>query len=252
MKITSSNNKKIKELLKLKDVKNIKKEKKYIVDGLHLVEEAVKNEVALEIFVVENFLKNLDFINKNIKVNVIDEAVAKHITDTVNNQGIFALCKISEKKIFLDNYNDIIILDRIQDPGNLGTIIRTADAFGYDCVILGKGTTNMYNQKVMRSMQGSNFHIDCFDNIDIVEFMDKLEDYEIYATSLTGKYYLEDIHKKPKKSAIILGNEANGVSDDILSKVNNPIKVNMSGVAESLNVAVTSGIIMHYLKNILK
>ncbi|MBF0713224.1 RNA methyltransferase [Gemella sp. GH3] len=252
MKITSSSNKKIKELIKLKDIKEIRKKKKYIVDGLHLVEEAVKNDVALEIFVSENFSKDLNFVKDNIEINIIDEKLTDLISSTVNNQGIFAICKIVDKELLINNYSNIIILDSIQDPGNLGTIIRTADAFGYDCVILGKGTTNMYSQKVIRSMQGSNFHIDCFDSINIIEFMDKLEGFEIYATSLEGSCYLEEINEKPKKSAIIFGNEANGVSKEILAKVNNPIKVNMPGLAESLNVAVTSGIIMHYIKNVLE
>lgn len=250
--ITSINNDKIKELIKLKQINQIKKHKKYIVDGLHLVKEAIKNNNVIEIFVVDGFDKNIDFMNKSINITYITEKVANTISDTINNQGIFALCRIENKAFDINQYHHILILDRIQDPGNLGTLIRSADAFNFDCVLLSKGTTHMYSQKVIRSMQGSHFHIDCFDNIDIKLLLDNMTNFEIFATTLDTNTYLENIHHRPEKFAIILGNEANGVEQDILNKVSNPIKINMQGQAESLNVAVSGSILMHYFKNILK
>ena len=94
----------------------------------------------------------------------------KSITETITTQGIIGVCRIEEKQLDITKYKKVLILDRIQDPGNLGTIIRTADAFAFDCIILGKGTTSLYGQKVIRSTQGSNFHIDCFENIDTVSY----------------------------------------------------------------------------------
>lgn len=250
MIITSIENHKIKELVKLKDTKNIKKNKKYLVDGAHLVEESIKNNVAEEIFICDTYNKTLNFDITNIKINYINEKVAKFISDTEHTQGIFAICNIIDNMFNVSNYKNILILDRIQDPGNLGTIIRTADAFGFDCILIGKGSANMYNQKVIRSMQGSNFHIDCFDNIDIINILQQFDDFDIFATSLDGKAMLNEINMRKPKVAVILGNEANGISEEVLKKINNPIKIKMTGNAESLNVAIASGIIMHHLQNI--
>lgn len=252
MIVRSVNNKKIKDLSKLKDIKQIKKNKKYLVEGWNLVSEASKNNVIDEIFIVENFENSLNNDFNNYKITYITENVAKYISDTVNNQGIFAICNVDFKDFIFNNYKSILILDKIQDPGNLGTIIRTADAFNFDCVLLGKGTTNLYSPKVMRTMQGSNFHIDCFENIDILETISKMKGYEIIATSLNSSKYLEDLGKISEKRVIILGNESNGVSKDILDVVDTKIKINMQGQAESLNVGVASGILMHYIQNVLK
>lgn len=254
MLITSINNQKIKHILKLKEIKNVKKYSKYFLDGLHLVEEAIlynKSNIE-EIFIVENFNKKNSVDLSSFKITYITEQVAKHISETVNTQGIFAICNIQDEKVDINKYSKVVILDKIQDPGNLGTIIRTADAFGYDCVILGKGTTSIYNQKVIRSMQGSNFHIDCYDNIDLLEELDNMENFNIFATSLDTDNYIDNITKIDGKIAIIFGNEANGVSEEVMKKVNKKIKIEMKGKAESLNVAVSAGILMHHIGNISK
>lgn len=251
MIITSLSNKKIKDLLKLKEIKNIKKNKQYLIDGLHLVEEALNKKVVLELFIEEGFDKTIRANLDNIEITYIDKKIAKLLGDTVTNQGIFALCKIENKELNINKYKNILMLDRVQDPGNLGTIIRTADAFAFDCVLLGKGTANIYNAKVLRSMQGSNFHIDFFESVDLEEILEHLEDYDVFATSLQTDYSIEDIKEKKEKFAVILGNEGEGVSQNILNKVNQPVKITMPGQAESLNVAVSSAILMHYLKNIL-
>ena len=143
-------------------------------------------------------------------------------------------------------------MDKIQDPGNLGTIIRTADAFNFDCIILGKGTTSLYGQKVIRSTQGSNFHTDCFDNIDLVELIDEMHEFNIFATSLKADKYIEQLDNITGKVAVVFGNEGAGVSEEILSKVNNLLKISMPGRAESLNVSIAAGIVMHYISTKLK
>lgn len=249
--IYSANNKKIKEILKLTEIKNIKKQNRYLVDGLHLVEEALKSNTVECVIKSESFDKQIHYSDE-IETFVVEDKVIKLLTDTVNAQGIFAVCKIEDKTIDLAKYSNILILDRVQDPGNLGTIIRTADAFAFDAVILSKGTTNLFAQKVIRSMQGSNFHIDCFYNIDIEELLKTMTDYDIIATTLDTDTYLENMKLEKNKTAIILGNEANGISDEVVSLANKKIKISMPGDAESLNVAVSAGIVMHYVKNILK
>ena len=215
--ITSASNKRIKDIQKLKENKNIKKYGKYLIEGKHLVEEALDAKVVEEIIVSESFEEyNIvdSFEGDLIKVT---DSVMKSISDTITTQGIIAVCHIDKKELDINNYSKVLILDKVQDPGNLGTIIRTADAFNFDCIILGKGTTSLYGQKVIRSTQGSNFHID-----------------------ITGKI------------AVVFGNEGAGVSEEILSKVNNLLKISMPGRAESLNVSIAAGIVMHYISTNLK
>ena len=164
--ITSVTNKKIKEIHKLKENRNIKKYQKYLIEGIHLVEEALESELVEEIIVLENFTNSKVFDNFYGEVTIVSENVFKSLTDTVTTQGVIAVCKIENKQLDITKYSRVLILDQVQDPGNLGTIIRTADAFSFDCIILGKGTTSIYGQKVIRSTQGSNFHIDCFDRFN--------------------------------------------------------------------------------------
>ena len=234
--ITSASNKRIKDIQKLKENKNIKKYGRYLIEGKHLVEEALDAKVVEQIIVSESFEEyNIvdSFEGDIIKVT---DSVLKSISDTITSQGIIAVCRIVKKELDINNYSKVLILDKIQDPGNLGTIIRTADAFNFDCIILGKGTTSLYGQKVIRSTQGSNFHIDCFDNIDLVELIDEMNEFNIFATSLKADKYIEQLDNITGKVAVVFGNEGAGVSEEILSKVNNLLKISMPGRAESLNL----------------
>ena len=250
--ITSVTNKKIKEIHKLKENRNIKKYQKYLIEGVHLLEEALKSELVEEIIVSENFTNSKVFDNFYDEVTIVSENVFKSLTDTVTTQGVIAVCKIKNKQLDISKYSRVLIIDQVQDPGNLGTIIRTADAFSFDCIILGKGTTSLYGQKVIRSTQGSNFHIDCFDNIDLVELVDEMIDFNIFATSLKANKYIEQLDNITGKIAVVFGNEGAGVSEEILSKVNNLLKISMPGRAESLNVSIAAGIVMHYISTNLK
>ena len=250
--ITSASNKRIKDIQKLKENKNIKKYGRYLIEGKHLVEEALDAKVVEEIIVSESFEEyNIvdSFEGELIKVT---DSVLKSMSDTITSQGIIAVCRTVKKELDINNYSKVIILDKIQDPGNLGTIIRTADAFNFDCIILGKGTTSLYGQKVIRSTQGSNFHIDCFDNIDLVELIDEMHEFNIFATSLKADKYIEQLDNITGKVAVVFGNEGAGVSEEILSKVNNLLKISMPGRAESLNVSIAAGIVMHYISTKLK
>ena len=250
--ITSASNKRIKDIQKLKDNKNIKKYGRYLIEGKHLVEEALDAKVVVEIIISESFDEyNIvdSFEGDLIKVT---DSVMKSISDTITTQGIIAVCRIDKKELDINNYSKVLILDKVQDPGNLGTIIRTADAFNFDCIILGKGTTSLYGQKVIRSTQGSNFHIDCFDNIDLVELIDEMHEFNIFATSLKADKYIEQLDNITGKVTVVFGNEGAGVSEEILSKVNNLLKISMPGRAESLNVSIAAGIVMHYISTNLK
>lgn len=250
--ITSVSNKKIKDIQKLRENKNIKKYGLYLIEGKHLVEEALEVKVVEEIIVSENFEEFSLIETFKGEITRVSQNVMKTISDTITSQGIIAICKVVNKELEINKYSKVLILDRVQDPGNLGTIIRTADAFAFDCIILGKGTTSLYGQKVIRSTQGSNFHIDCFDNIDLVNLLDEMTEFNIFATSLKADKYIEQLNNISGKVAVVFGNEGAGVSEEILEKVNNLLKISMPGRAESLNVSIAAGIVMHYISTNLK
>ncbi|WP_314084128.1 RNA methyltransferase [uncultured Gemella sp.] len=250
--ITSVSNKKIKDIQKLKENKNIKKYGLYLIEGRHLVEEAIEANVVEEIIISENYEEFSLIEAFSGEITKVSNSVMKNISDTITSQGIIAICKVVNKELEINKYSKVLILDRIQDPGNLGTIIRTADAFDFDCIILGKGTTSLYGQKVIRSTQGSNFHIDCFDNVELVKLLDEMSEFNIFATSLKADKYIEQLNNISGKVAVVFGNEGAGVSEDILEKVNNLLKISMPGRAESLNVSIAAGIVMHYISTNLK
>ncbi len=250
--ITSVSNKKIKDIQKLKENKNIKKYGKYLIEGKHLVEEAMQVNVVEEIVISEGFDEYKLIEAFQGEITKVADSVMRHLSDTITTQGILAVCNIEDKKLDIKKYKKVLILDRVQDPGNLGTIIRTADAFAFDCIILGKGTTSLYGQKVIRSTQGSNFHIDCFDNVDLVDLLEQMKDFSIFATSLKADKYIEQLDDITGNVAVIFGNEGAGVSEEILGKVNNLLKISMPGKAESLNVSIAAGIVMHYISTNLK
>ena len=250
--ITSVSNKKIKDIQKLKENKNIKKYGLYLIEGRHLVEEAIEANVVEEIIISENYEEFSLIEAFSGEITKVSNSVMKNISDTITSQGIIAICKVVNKELEINKYSKVLILDRIQDPGNLGTIIRTADAFNFDCIILGKGTTSLYGQKVIRSTQGSNFHIDCFDNVELVKLLDEMSEFNIFATSLKADKYIEQLNNISGRVAVVFGNEGAGVSEDILEKVNNLLKISMPGRAESLNVSIAAGIVMHYISTNLK
>ena len=135
--ITSVSNKKIKDIQKLKENKNIKKYGLYLIEGRHLVEEAIEANVVEEIIISENYEEFSLIEAFSGEITKVSNSVMKNISDTITSQGIIAICKVVNKELEINKYSKVLILDRIQDPGNLGTIIRTADAFDFDCIILG-------------------------------------------------------------------------------------------------------------------
>jgi len=208
------------------------------INGLETVSKQEKNSSVGE----ENLNATIPTLEKEKQTQSSGNKSTEKITAS-ETVGVF----IDKKELDINNYSKVLILDKVQDPGNLGTIIRTADAFNFDCIILGKGTTSLYGQKVIRSTQGSNFHIDCFDNIDLVELIDEMHEFNIFATSLKADKYIEQLDNITGKVAVVFGNEGAGVSEEILSKVNNLLKISMPGRAESLNVSIAAGIVMHYI-----
>lgn len=242
MLITSLDNDKIKNYIKLKDRKYRKKTKTFIVEGLHLVLEAYKNNNIIEVILEENEVLPLD---ANF-VYVTNEIINK-ISSLETPSKIMALCKMKEENEILGN--KILMLDNIQDPGNLGTIIRSAIAFNVDTIVLSLDTVDLYNPKVLRSTQGMLFHLNIIIK-DLSIVIDKLrqEEIPIYGTRVE---YGEDVSslkdKDKSKYALIMGNEGNGVSSKILDKCDKYLYIETNDSVESLNVAVATSIILYEL-----
>lgn len=224
-------------LKKLQSKKYRDLEQLFIIEGEHLVEEAFKAGVIKELYVLDGYCYEYE-----TTINYVTLDVMKKITSLESIPNIIGLCYIKKKSIV---GNNILLLDNIQDPGNLGTIIRNAVAFNVDTIILSNDTVDLYNAKVLRSAQGMNFNINIVID-DLVKTIIKLknEDYYIYSTSLKDKNELDNIIIKPK-FGLVVGNEGNGIREDILKLCDENIYIKMNPNCESLNVGVATGIVLY-------
>lgn len=243
--ITSIQNQQIKTFRKLHQRKHREQLQQFLVEGYHLVEEALKSDWEVEHIVMTDQAKKLEGITKE-KVMLVNQVVFNHLSQTESPQEIMAVIK--KKKFQKITGKRLLLIDRIQDPGNLGTIIRTAVAAGYDAIVLGKGTVDPFNDKVLRATQGAVFHLPLIKK-DLRPMIDRLkkDSYTIVASCLEGAKNVETI-KKPDKFALVLGNEGSGISPEILSESDIKVKIPIYGEVESLNVSVAAGILMYQLR----
>ncbi len=238
MVIESTENDKSKYYRKIRNIKFIKEYNEFIVEGEHLVEEAIKSGYVKEIIILGG--KNY---NTDLPKIYVNEKVLKYISLLETPQYIMAVCKIKE---YDNNYgNRILILDNINDPGNLGTIIRSCVAFGVDSIIVSESSVNIYNDKVIRASQGMIFKINIVES-ELTNIIKKLKsnNIKIYGTDLKGSKLLSDIDK-PNSYALVLGNEGTGVRREILDLCDEKVLIEMSDNCESLNVGVSAGIILY-------
>lgn len=240
MVYTSIENEKIKDIKKLNQKKYRDKTGLFLVEGEHLVLEAYKAGCLKELLIEEDILFPLDVETSNVSHNVL-----AYISELDTPPTMIGVCY--KKTIPEDIGNKVLALDAIQDPGNLGTIIRSAVAFHVDTIILGKGTVDVYNSKVVRASQGMLFHI----NIIELDLENSLPDYkkngyQIIGTKVTHGKSLKDI-EKIEKFVIIMGNEGNGMSEDITEICDSFLYIDMSETCESLNVGVATSIILYEL-----
>ena len=221
---------------------------KYLIEGLRFVEEAIKSKVSIDsIIFTESFKeKNPDLflkINENIKLIQMNEALLKQLCSTENPQGIVGVINMQNKE--LKSGELVVLVDKVQDPGNMGTIIRTAHAAGAAGIVMTKGTVDIYNDKTLRSTMGSIFYIPIVedDSLDFVKSLKK-EGYKLVVSSLQGKnnFFEENLQGKVM---IAVGNEGNGVSDEVYDIADIKVKIPMPGEAESLNVAVATSIMIY-------
>lgn len=248
--ITSINNPTIVEFIKLKDKKYREEHKQFIIEGYHLVEEASKSHLLK--CVLSTNEEDLSKYN-NIDCYKVNSLIINKLSSTVNPQPIIGIVSFIDKQMdILNNSKNVVILDNINDPGNMGTIIRTSAALGYDTILLSKDCVDIYNEKVIRASQGSLFKLNIVIN-DLEESINilKKNNIMILATSLNASVPLNEISKLDK-FAIIFGNEAHGVRDNILKLSDKNIIIPMKQDVESLNVSVAAGIVMYELKNTLR
>ncbi|MGX6961467.1 TrmH family RNA methyltransferase [Vagococcus xieshaowenii] len=247
--ITSAQNTTIKEAKKLLKNKYRQQTGLYMIEGEHLVEEAINEGQRLEkLFITTDFMieKQLDGLFAQAKeIFEVSDTVMKTLSSLPTPQGIIAILKQTSQALTYPLVAPLLLLDNVQDPGNVGTMIRTADAAGYAGVVLGKGCADFYSNKVQRALQGSHFHLPVVQE-DLSNFIPDLiaSGVEVYATALDkqAKSY-RDLN--PSTSfAIVMGNEGQGVSQDIIELCTQTIYIPMPGRAESLNVAVAAGILM--------
>ena len=240
MVYSSIDNKTIKDIKKLNNKKYRDKTNLFLVEGEHLVSEASKKGFIKTLILEENTSFKLDVDTIYVTRNVIN-----YISELDTPQNIMAICeKKSDNKII---GNKLLILEDIQDPGNLGTIIRSALAFNIDTIILSKNTVDLYNSKVIRGSQGMLFHINIviYDLKEIIPELKK-EDYKILGTKVTKAKSLKSIEKY-SRFAIIMGNEGNGMSEEISHLCDDFIYIDMNPLCESLNVGVATSIILYEL-----
>ncbi|WP_294373279.1 RNA methyltransferase [uncultured Clostridium sp.] len=249
--IESKDNNLFKETRKLKERKNRNKAGRYIIEGFRLVQEAFKAGLDIEYMIVTSEGKEKmnvhlkEYIDDSTKIYEMSNSLFNELVSTEKPQGIAAVVSMDEKPLDIDG-EFYLLCDKVQDPGNLGTIIRTAHAVKADGVILTKGTVDIYNEKTIRSTMGSLFYVPVHyddDNMSLVKLL-KDKNFKIVVTSLdTDKdFFQEDLRGKV---LLTVGNEGNGVSDEVYKLSDTKVKIPMPGNAESLNVAIATSVIMY-------
>ena len=235
MLITSVNNERIKELVKLKDKKYRDNNNLFFVEGYDIVIEAYKNGCVKELYVLDGTL-----VDMNVQYTYVSYDVMKKISDMESVSEYYAVCY---KKEDMEIGNRLIILDGVQDPGNLGTIIRSAVAFNFDTVVISKNTVDLYNPKVIRSTKGMLFNKNIIQR-ELEEFMSELSDYVIYGTDVISGNNIKNVDI-PSKVALVIGNEGRGISDSVRTLCNKFIYIPISNDCESLNAGVAASILMY-------
>ncbi len=243
MVITSFDNDKVKYLKKLSKKKYRDLYNEFLVEGRHLVIEAYKHNMLKEIILCDGEVTPFD-----VPYTVVSYEVMKKISEVETPQKIMGICKKIEDTTIGSR---ILLLDEIQDPGNMGTIIRSAVAFDIDTIILSKNCVDLYNPKVVRSTQGMLFHIPIliYDFNELLPMLKELK-IPIYATRVeygTDVSTLKDEEKK--RFALLMGNEGNGIHPEYLELSDKNLYIPMSNGVESLNVAIATSILLYELRN---
>ncbi len=253
MIIESMQNNLIKQISSLKQKKERDKLNLFVVEGIRFVDEIpnswdIKEYIISQEF-IEKYPNKIDEIKSKAKVYIVTDKIFNTISDTKTPQGILAICYKKTYKfsdILNKENNFLLLINELQDPGNLGTIIRVADSASVNGIILSENTVDLYNSKVLRSTMGSIFHIPILQNMNMNFVLDELKsnNIKILATHLKTTQTPYNINLK-ESIAVLIGNEANGLSEDIANKADILVKLPIMGRAESLNVSMATGIFLY-------
>lgn len=255
--IQSSANKHIKLIKSLHGKKYRDELGRFIIEGEKLLKEALQYNVSISFAILSSSFAELEkaaeIVNelegKGIQVMYAEDRIFKEASETETPQGVIA---VAEKTVFdMDTvigreHVYILLLDEVRDPGNVGTIIRTADACGIDAVVLSKGCADLYNGKTIRSTMGSMFHVPVVQNADISEVLARAKQKGITAVGADPHSVFTCIDMPAlKKSMIVIGNEAQGIRPQTMEQLDYRVSIPMPGKAESLNAGIAAAIMMY-------
>lgn len=248
-RMVSLQNEKVKNWKKLQMKKWREKERMYLLEGPHLLQEALftANDCLTDVIIDEGFHLPPDWPIADVEVYQVTHKIFTELSQTETPQGVIGVCRMIQPALSIQR-GRYLLVDGVQDPGNLGTLIRTADAFGLDAVFLGEGCVDGYNAKTLRSAQGSHFHLPVIhrDLFAVVSEMKKLG-ISLYGSSLQGRDMTATAVSGPY-FGLVVGNEGNGASPELLAEMDKEVKIPMAGRAESMNVAVAAGILLYWLQ----
>ena len=250
--IQSKQNNRVKQWRKLHTSNDRQQQAAYLIEGVHLLEEAIAySQPIQQVMVTSDYYQQMpvELLEELAPYLVmVSEDVARAISMTEQPQGVFAVVSIEREQTWRPTGKKYLLVDAVQDPGNVGTMIRTADAAGYDGVVLGKGTVDVYNDKVLRSTQGSLWHLEVVTlELETAIHALKQQGVPLYATALHQEALAYNELPASDKVALIVGNEGKGVSQTIIDSADKVVYIPMKGKAESLNVAIAAGILMFTL-----
>lgn len=243
MIITSKDNEIIRNIKKLKEKKY--RLDSYIVEGIKMVKEAISENQEIALIAIREDFK-IDFDTKNIKTVTISNKIFNDISDVKTPQGILAVIKKNQNNQIETNSNYILALDSLQDPGNMGTIIRTADSANINQIIINKTTVDPYSPKVIRSTMGAIYRTNIIEVEDLKTTLKEIQSkgFQIITTDLKATQSIYDINYN-NKTVVVIGNEANGVSQEILQTADKKVIIPMLGKTESLNASIAASIMIY-------
>ena len=255
--ISSKDNEIVKSVKKLKEKKYRDLENAYIVEGIKMVKEAILEKASIRQIIICDDCEKSDSIPKELMYEIakyectyVTSKIFKYISEVQTPQGVLAVVEKNNNgtngETDINYEEDIIVaLDDIQDPGNLGTILRTVDSVGLTQILVSKGTADCYNPKVVRSSMGAIYRVKVIECEDLLETLKEVKKnkFKVLVTSLGDSKNIYDM--KYNKKVLVIGNEANGVEERIMNIADEKIKIPMLGRTESLNAAVATGIILY-------
>ena len=249
--ITSTSNQQMKNLTALiKKARERKKQNAFVVEGIKMFLEAPK-EWLISVYVSESFLQEEEHkkLLQEYTYEVVADAVFRSVSDTQTPQGILAVVKIPKYELsdmLCGEKTHLLILESVQDPGNLGTMVRTGEGAGISGIIMNRTTVDLFNPKTIRSTMGSIYRVPYYIADDLAETIGELKRQKvgIYAAHLKGQMHYDE-PSYCKGTAFLIGNEGNGLSDEIAGLADNYVRIPMEGSVESLNAAVSAALLMY-------